>query len=592
MKSNTLTTIKYYWKEVWNYKWIGLVIASTSIIASIVDVFIPVHIKNFFNTLTFSGNGIDSTTYDLLISTLVVIAGLSFAHWVISRINYFSVVFFESKIKANLSNKCFAYLHKNSFSFFSKSFVGTLVKRINWFNRAFESIVDEFIARVLPLIVSLSLISVILIKTYLWLGLGVLLWAFLFLFITWIFSKYKLKYDIERNRIESDVTGLLADSITNNANVKLFNGYQREVSNFEESNKKLDKIRRFSWNLGGVFDAVQGLFALVLQIGTLFVAVHLWKRGLLTVGDFAMIQMYVFSIVDKVWSFNRVLRRIYESLSDAEEMITILETPHEIVDVPNAKELKIKKGEIEFSKVIFNYNKTRNVVDNLDLAIPSRQRIAIVGSSGVGKTTIIKLLFRMHDLTSGKILIDGQDISKVTQESLWKAIGLVPQDPILFHRSLMENMRYGNPNATDKEVIAASKLANCHNFITKLEFGYDTFVGERGTRLSGGERQRVAIARAILKNAPILILDEATSNLDSESEQLIQESLSKLMKNKTVVVIAHRLSTIKQMDRIIVMDKGKIIEDGNHNELIEKKEGIYRKLWQLQAGDFVLSSQN
>ena len=211
----------------------------------------------------------------------------------------------------------------------------------------------------------------------------------------------------------------------------------------------------------------------------------------------------------------------------------------------------------------------------------------MVGPSGAGKTTVIKLLLRIHDLTDGKIIIDGQKIDQITQESLWSNISLVPQDPILFHRSLLENIRYGKPEATDEEVFEAAKIAHCHEFINEFSQKYETFVGERGMKLSGGERQRVAIARAILRNAPILILDEATSSLDSESEYLIQDALGKLMKNKTVIVIAHRLSTISKMDRIIVLENGKITEDGSHEQLVQRSMGMYNQLWQLQAGGFI-----
>jgi len=227
------------------------------------------------------------------------------------------------------------------------------------------------------------------------------------------------------------------------------------------------------------------------------------------------------------------------------------------------------------------------VVDNFNLEIKPGQTVALVGLSGSGKSTLMKLILRLHDIQKGKILIDGQDITKVTQESLRNQISLVPQDPILFHRTLMENIRYGRFNASDEEVIEASKLAHCDEFISKLHLGYETYVGERGIKLSGGERQRVAIARAILRNSPILILDEATSSLDSESEKYIQEALENLTREKTVIVIAHRLSTIKKVDRIVVLDKGKIIEDGSHLQLIKKNKGIYKQLWEIQVGGFI-----
>jgi ABC-type multidrug transport system fused ATPase/permease subunit len=268
-------------------------------------------------------------------------------------------------------------------------------------------------------------------------------------------------------------------------------------------------------------------------------------------------------------------------------MTVILQTPYEVTDAPGAKDLIVSGGKINFDQVEFNYRQTRQILKKFTLEVKPHERLAVVGPSGAGKTTLVKLLFRMHDVTAGKIMIDGQDISGVTQKSQRKNIGLVPQDPILFHRSLMDNIRYGKPEASDNEVIAAAKAAHCHEFIVGLAEGYQTHVGERGIKLSSGERQRVAIARAILYNAPILVLDEATSSLDSESERLIQDALDKLMVDKTVIAIAHRLSTIKKMDRIIVIDNGVIVEEGTHNQLVRKEGGLYKRLWQLQAGGFI-----
>lgn len=268
-------------------------------------------------------------------------------------------------------------------------------------------------------------------------------------------------------------------------------------------------------------------------------------------------------------------------------MTEIFETPHEVKDAYNAKSLDIKEGKIEFKNVDFSYHQTRKILNKFNLTIEPNEKIALIGPSGAGKSTVILLLMRLFNLDSGKILIDGQKISDVTLESLWQQISMVPQEPILFHRSLKENIRYGKPSATDEEVIKASKLAYCHEFIKDLPDGYNTYVGERGVKLSGGERQRVAIARAILKNAPILVLDEATSSLDSESERLIQDALINLMKNKTVLVVAHRLSTISKMDRIIVIKNGRISEEGTHASLLKKKDGIYKNLWELQAGGFI-----
>jgi ATP-binding cassette subfamily B protein len=283
------------------------------------------------------------------------------------------------------------------------------------------------------------------------------------------------------------------------------------------------------------------------------------------------------------------MRDLYRDLADAEEMVEILNTKYEIEDPENAKNISVVRGKIEFQKVKFSYDKSKKVIKNLNLYIKPGEKVALVGPSGGGKSTVAKLILRFFDIQRGKILVDGQNIKTVTQNSLRSQISLVPQDPILFHRTLKENIRYGCRNATDEQVIAASKLAHCHEFIQKFPEKYETYVGERGVKLSGGERQRVAIARAILANNPITILDEATSSLDSYSESKIQEALKNLMKYKTTLIIAHRLSTIMSADRILVFKDGEIVESGTHNALIKKEKGLYKKLWHLQSGGYLNS---
>jgi ATP-binding cassette subfamily B protein len=267
-------------------------------------------------------------------------------------------------------------------------------------------------------------------------------------------------------------------------------------------------------------------------------------------------------------------------------MVQILDRPHEITDKPGAKPLTVTDAKIVFQDVSFSFTDAREVLEDFSIAIPGGQKVALVGPSGAGKSTLTRLLLRMFDVKGGKITIDGADIRDIGQESLRRAISFVPQEPVLFHRTLMENIRYGKPDATDAEVIEAARKAHCHEFIEDLPEKYGTFVGERGVKLSGGERQRVAIARAILKNAPILVLDEATSSLDSRSEMLIQQALDVLMRGKTVLVIAHRLSTIMKMDRILVLEHGAIVADGTHAELLAQN-GLYANLWSIQAGGFL-----
>ncbi|MFA6410865.1 MAG: ABC transporter ATP-binding protein [Candidatus Buchananbacteria bacterium] len=585
MKDNTKKTLKIFWQFSLKYKVSGIFIVISVFIASALNVVVPLYFKNFFDALA-SGGSVDKIT-TILISTLLMIGFLELIQWVFWRISTLLSNHMQSRVMTDLANYCFAYLHRHSFAFFNDNFTGSLVKKVKWFSKAYEAIVDRFTWNLLTLVVNIGAIIIVLAQRNIYLSLGIFIWVAVFLGVNGFFTKYKLKYDILRSEAETVTTGYLADTITNNTTVKLFNGYQRELKGFEQVSDKLRRLRKFTWDLDSVFEAIQGGLMIGLEIGIFYLAIKLWQKGVLTIGDFVLVQTYLVNIINRVWDFGKVIRQIYEHLADAEEMIIILNTPLEIKDVLNAKKLIVKTGEVEFRNVSFYYHETRKVLEDFNLKIKPSEHIALIGPSGAGKSTVVRLLLRMHNLVSGQVLIDNQDIAKVTQESLWQNVSLVPQDPILFHRTLKENIRYGKPHATDAQVYAAAKAAHCHEFIIKFPDGYDTYVGERGVKLSGGERQRVAIARAILRNCPILVLDEATSSLDSESELLIQDALDKLMAGKTVIVIAHRLSTIRKMDRIIVVDQGGIIEEGTHDELLSQHSGLYRRLWQLQAGGFI-----
>lgn len=585
MKYNTKKTFQYYWEKVSKYKLLIIILPLAVIASSVFDVVTPIFYKNFFNALASGDN--KQFIVDSLILILVIIAILKVARWATWRVVDFVMNFFESSVMTDLYRMCFSYLHYHSFAYFSDSFTGSIVKKTKCFVGAFEVLFDQIFYQILPSSVKILIIVLVLSNVNIFLGLGMLVWIVVFLLINWIFVKYKMKFDIERSEAETATSSFLADTVTNNINIKLFNGYKKENRDFGNLSEKLHKSRKFTWDLYAKFNALQALLLIILEIAIYYFAIKLWNKNIITLGDFVLIQAYIIAVMSMVWDFGRVIMRIYERLAEAEEMIIILDTTHGVVDVKNASELKVTKGEVDFNNISFAYEKDSNVVDNFSLKIKPKETVAIIGSSGAGKTTLTKLLLRFFDVQKGKILIDGQDISKVTQESLRDNVSLVPQDPILFHRSLMENIRYGKLEATDEEVIRAAKLAHCDEFISKLNLGYDTFVGERGIKLSGGERQRVAIARAILRNPPILILDEATSSLDSESERFIQDSLDELMKNKTVIIIAHRLSTIKKADRIVVVSKKKIVEDGKHDFLIKIKNGLYRRLWDIQVGGFI-----
>lgn len=585
MKNNTKETLRIYLRSSAKYKASVFFIVFSILASSILEVINPLFYKKFFDILA-TATDISAVQSDL-IKTLLTIAGINLISWSFWRVSIFTANFLESAVLSDLANYCFAILHKHSFSFFNNNFVGSLTKKVNRFVHSYESIIDRCLWEFLPLITSSIVIFIVLFNRSIYLGGALLIWMIIFLSLNFLFIKYKIKYDIARSEMDSKVTGLLADGITNHSTISLFCGLKNEKKSFFGLNEKLRKLRNFVWNINAYFQAFQSLLMLGLEFGIFFIAIKLKAQNIITLGDFVLIQTYLIQIFSKMWNFGHILQKIYEDLADADEMTDILLEQPGIQDIPNAKDLKITNGKIEFKDVGFNYHNNKTLLNNFNLVVKPHERLALVGHSGAGKTTVIKLLIRMHEITSGEILIDNQNISQVTQNSLWENISLVPQDPSLFHRTLMENIRYGKPSATDEEVITAAKLAHCDEFITNLPLGYNTYVGERGVKLSGGERQRVAIARAILRNAPILVLDEATSSLDSVSERLIQDALDWLMKDKTVIVVAHRLSTIMKMDRIIVIENGAISEQGTHNELLQNKSGNYKKMWEMQAGGFI-----
>jgi ATP-binding cassette subfamily B protein len=585
MEKNTKTTFKILWGHAKKYK-IAITILFLSIfVTSLARTIAPLFFKEFFDVLTGEGD-LSLRTESLKDILFFKILLIYVIEWIGHRFSSQTLVNFESKTIADLQNSCFANLHKHSVNFFNNNFVGALVKKANRFSRAFEGITDIIVFEFFPILIRIVFIVVVLSLRNIYLGLAVLAWVIIYCTVNYLFSLYKLKYDTQKAKTDSKVTGILADTVTNHLNIKLFASYDREEENFKKNTSALKKIRWFCWTLSISFEAIQALLMIALEVGVLYGAVNLWKKGIITIGDFALIQGYLLIIFYQLWSFGRVIRRYYENLADAKEMTEIFEAPVEIKNSLSAKDLIIKKGGIEFKDVDFSYHKTRKVISNLNLKIKPNEKVAFVGASGSGKSTLVNLLLRNYEIDKGSILIDGQKISSVTLDSLRRNVSLVPQDSVLFHRTLKENIAYGKPEATEEEIAKASNLAHCDNFISNLSEGYETYVGERGIKLSGGERQRVSIARSILKNAPILILDEATSSLDSESEQLIQSALDNLMKDKTVVVIAHRLSTIMKMDRIILLDEGKVIEEGTHQELLEKK-GRYSQLWNKQVGGFI-----
>ncbi|HEU0051159.1 MAG TPA: ABC transporter ATP-binding protein, partial [Patescibacteria group bacterium] len=525
-----------------------------------------------------------------LFTQLTTILGIVFAlhigSWLCGQWGWSGIATLEPKVMAELEQSAFQKILGQSYRFFTNSFTGSLVKRVNRITRSFESIFDTCAGNLLPLFITVIGIIAVLFQRNVWVALSVLVWTALFLILNYFFTVKKLHMDVERAMKDTEVSAVMADALTNSINVKLFNGTREETKRLRKVSNELKNLRLEGWRYHRTVDFTQTGLMIAIEFGVMCLAIPLWQKGLLTIGDFALFQGYLINLFGQLNNARKLIRKLFEAFAEAKETVDVLDLPYEIEDSPSAKKLLIKEARIEFKHASFGYESGQPLLRELSTIIQPKEKIALVGPSGAGKSTIIKLLLRFFDLDRGEILIDGQSISGVTQESLREAIALVPQEPILFHRTLMENIRYGRRDASDREVIEAAKRAQCHEFIQRLPYKYETFVGERGIKLSGGERQRVAIARAILKNAPILLLDEATSSLDSESESAIQEALRELMKDKTTIAIAHRLSTIMQMDRILVMEHGQITDSGTHETLLGKR-GIYHTLWKIQAGGFV-----
>jgi len=493
---------------------------------------------------------------------------------------------FTGSVVRDIYDFSFLKLAKHSYKFYSNNFSGSLVAKVKRLVRAFEVLESQIFSVFLPMTI-LTVSSIIVLYFHSVTIASYLVVWFLAYALLVIFSVHqKVKLDMREAEADSNVTGVLFDSITNILNIKSFSSLNREstyLGRFSFFLKdSIYKASKFSF----IRSAFQAVMMVSFEIFILYTMINLWAEDRITLGIFVLAYAYLSSVLDRIWELSEVITKFMKSMTDIKEVVDIFETEIEVKDVINPEILQIKEGVIELKNVIFEYIEDRAVFENFNLKIKAGEKVGLVGHSGSGKSTFTKMLLRFADIKSGSITIDGQDISKITQDDLRSVISYVPQDPILFHRSIKENIAYSNPNATESEIIESSQKAHCHEFITKLPNGYDTLVGERGVKLSGGERQRVAIARAMLKNAPILMLDEATSSLDSISESYIQEALNELMKGKTTIVIAHRLSTIQKMDRIIVLDNGKIIEEGTHKELL-KNGKTYASLWQHQTCGFL-----
>ena len=495
---------------------------------------------------------------------------------------------FETAMQRDLYVRCFSKLTNQTMFFHSSKFSGSLVSQTNKLSGATERFWDTIIWSILPLVISL-IGSIIVLSTLLWqYALFLLILSIVFSVVVYYGSKPMAKLNKKEAKASNKLSGQLADVLSNVLAVKSSGAETTEQQRFK---KTVNSWRSDSLDTMHGFLKVSTVYSTInmsIKIGAIAFAVYAAQHNLVSVAAVYLIITYTSSVAHELWNMNGIMRSYNRIIGDAHEMVEILQTPTTLVDRSSAK-LAVTHGSIAVDNVTFTHDEGQGdtLFHDFSLNIQPGEKIGLVGSSGSGKTTLTKLLLRFADIDSGEIAIDAQNIAEVTQASLREKIAYVPQEPLLFHRSVRENISYGRPDATDAEIERAAKKAGAYDFIIKLQDGFDTMVGERGVKLSGGQRQRIAIARAILKDAPILILDEATSALDSESEALIQKSLETLMKGRTSIVIAHRLSTIAKLDRIIVLENGHIVEDGSHEQLLAKKRGVYAKLWARQSGGFI-----
>jgi ATP-binding cassette subfamily B protein len=491
------------------------------------------------------------------------------------------------KMEASIRMSLFDYVQKHSYHYFSNNFTGSLANKIN----DLPPSLSRMIHLIMPLFVPVAFAILVGIVLFTWVqplfGAIMTLWICIHLGISFYYARRCDQLSHYHAEARSKLAGKIVDSLSNYLNAKLFARYQYEREYIEKYQKEELKLHeRSQWFMEMVKIPLGIAGFLIPGVGMVGLAIYYWQQSMITNGEVIFILNATSNITIMAWIAGLELPNFYKEIGVCKQALTLVEEPHGIKDAPDAKPLIVSKGEIVFDQVTFHYTPGHALFKDKSLTIHSGEKVGLVGFSGSGKTSFINLILRHYDVESGRILIDGQDISKVTLDSLRRAIAMIPQEPVLFHRSLLENIQYGNLYATKEEVMEAAKRAHCDEFISKLPEGYDTLVGERGLKLSGGQRQRIAIARAILKNAPILILDEATSALDSLTERLIQEGLQDLVHGRTAIVIAHRLSTIAHMDRILVFENGEVLEEGSHEELL-LQNGRYAEMWQMQAGGFL-----
>ncbi|MEQ1637985.1 MAG: ABC transporter ATP-binding protein [Methylococcales bacterium] len=575
--------IQFIWYCLANFRnWIVLIMVLEAGQAA-GSILVPYAIKAIMDGVA---QGSDVNVLERLQGPLLLLAGLNVAEILFSRASGAILIIVGPRLRQRTSKALYAYLQHHSPRYFGGHFAGALAHRISETAMSVNHTVWSVLFDFWPIMITFAVSIGLLFHVNQSLGLLVAAWVFAYVSLSYWLATRCQPYAQSYAAMRSLVNGKMVDSVTNILNAKLFARLKFErdyLDGFLET--EVQAARRTFWYMERV-RWFQFIAAALLKVGTVYYALTLWDSGLIGVGDFTMSVGLALLVISDARNLTRRFLEFFEYIGNIANGLDTIVQPHEIVDVPDALPLKVTQGRIEFREVCFGYDPAQPVFDGLNVAIEPGQRVGLVGFSGSGKSTFVSLMLRNFQPQSGQILIDGMDIQQVSQDSLHEQVSLIPQDPSLFHRSLKENIAYGRLGVADDAIQEAARMAHADDFIQAMPEGYDSLIGERGVKLSGGQRQRIAIARVMLKDAPILILDEATSSLDSVTEQTIQENLDRAMGCKTVIAIAHRLSTIAHLDRILVFDQGRIVEDGGHEQLLAQ-QGFYHRLWTMQAGGFL-----
>lgn len=587
-KTKTTTrTLHYFWQEVKKYKWYSLgAFISTPIVVFVRAILGAMIFADIIEKVSL-GLPLEELIDQVAVEVILYIVLYALSKMVLEELRLFWTWRMEVLALYDLSNLCFNTISEQSMQFHNDRFSGSLVSQTNKFTGAFERMMDTVIWDAWPTLCYVIFVIVVLWGQAAWFALGLLVLTLAYSGISWKTMRKISHLNDNEAAAYTKQTGQLADSISNIISVKSYARESHERGRFAKFSRR-------------VTDASNELMGAVIRRDLMFNAIQIGITALLlvflifgntwlgiSVSTLILIVNYASGIMGELWGINHVFKNLNRSLGDAREMTLILDTVDDVVDTEDAVPLDLRKAEVDFNGITFKHADAKTpIFEDFSLKIEDGERVGLVGTSGSGKTTLTKLLLRFADVGEGKVMISGQDIREITQQTLRENVAYVPQETALFHRTIAENIAYGKPDAAAAEIQRAAELANAHEFIMEMPDGYDTMVGERGVKLSGGQRQRVAIARAILKDAPILVLDEATSALDSESEALIQGALERLMAGRTSIVIAHRLSTVASLDRIVVLENGKIVEQGTHEELLQRKGGAYHRLWDRQSGAF------